>query len=147
MIHRSIGAVSHGIIDYAMVALLVGGPSIAGFSGRPATTWAYVAAALLFVLALFTRYPLGIKKSIGLGVHGFVELVMAVCLIAAPWYGNFVNGVLSRNFFWTMGVLMLVLWFLTDFRGIRNRPAAVPAAAPVADRENAPAAEAPTERR
>ena len=139
MIHRSIGAVSHGLIDYAMVALLAVGPSIAGFSGRPATTWAYLASALLFLLAVFTRYPLGIMKRIGLGVHGFVELVMAVCLIVAPWYGSFMNGVLSRNFYWTMGVLMLVLWFLTDFRGIRNRPPA----APVAGRENVPAATAP----
>jgi len=142
MIHRSIGAVSHGIIDYALVALLAAGPSIAGFSGRPATTWSYVAAALLFVLAVFTRYPLGIKKSISLGVHGFIELVMAVCLIIAPWYGNFMNGVLSRNFYWMMGVLMLVLWFLTDFRGIRNRPPA----APVDGREDVPKAAAPTER-
>lgn len=143
MIHRSIGAVSHGLIDYAMVALLAAGPSIAGFSGRPATTWAYLAAALLFLLAVFTRYPLGIMKRIGLGVHGFVELVLAVCLIAAPWYGNFMNGVLSRNFYWTMGVLMLLLWFLTDFRGIRNRRPA----APVAGRGSVPAATAPPERR
>ncbi len=142
MIHRSIGAVSHGIIDYALAALLAAGPSIAGFSGHPATTWAYLAAALLFLLAVFTRYPLGIMKRIGLAVHGFVELVMAVCLIAAPWYGNFMNGVLSRNFYWAMGVLMLVLWFLTDFRGIRNRPPA----APVAGRESAPSAAAPSPR-
>ncbi len=142
MIHRSIGAVSHGIIDYALAILLAAGPSIAGFSGRPATTWAYLAAALLFLLAVFTRYPLGIMKRIGLAVHGFVELVMAVCLIAAPWYGKFMNGVLSRNFYWAMGVLMLVLWFLTDFRGIRNRPPA----APVAGRENAPSAAAPSAR-
>ncbi|HXA19593.1 MAG TPA: hypothetical protein VN380_21575 [Thermoanaerobaculia bacterium] len=142
MIHRSIGAVSHGIIDYALAILLATGPSIAGFSGRPATTWAYLAAALLFLLAVFTRYPLGIMKRIGLAVHGFVELVMAVCLIAAPWYGNFMDGVLSRNFYWTMGVLMLVLWCLTDFRGIRNRPPA----APVAGRESAPSAAAPSAR-
>jgi hypothetical protein len=142
MIHRSIGAVSHGIIDYALAILLAAGPSVAGFSGRPATTWAYLAAALLFLLAVFTRYPLGIMKRISLAVHGFFELVMAVCLIAAPWYGKFMNGVLSRNFYWTMGVLMLVLWFLTDFRGIRNRPPA----APVAGRENAPSSAAPSAR-
>jgi hypothetical protein len=142
MIHRSIGAVSHGIIDYALAILLAAGPSIAGFSGRPATTWAYLAAALLFLLAVFTRYPLGIMKRIGLAVHGFVELVLAVCLIVAPWYGNFMNGVLSRNFYWTMGLLMLVLWFLTDFRGMRNRPPA----APVAGRDSAPSAAAPSAR-
>ncbi|HSY47466.1 MAG TPA: hypothetical protein VLC46_01515 [Thermoanaerobaculia bacterium] len=121
MIHRSIGAVSHGIIDYALAILLAIGPSIAGFSARPATTWAYLFAGVLFVLAVVTRYPLGIVKKIGLAVHGFVELVMALCLLAAPWYGNFSAGVHSRNFYWTMGVTMLVLWALTDFRGVRDR--------------------------
>jgi hypothetical protein len=133
MIHRSIGAVSHGIIDYALAILLAAGPSIAGFSGHPATTWAYLFAGVLFVLAVLTRYPLGIVKKIGLAIHGFVEFVMALCLLAAPWYGNFMNGVLSRNFYWAMGVLMLVLWSLTDFRGIRDRPPAS-----VAGHENEP---------
>ena len=66
-----------------------------------------------------TRYPLGIIKVIGLGIHGFIELLLAICLIAAPWYGNFARGVLSRNFYVMLGLLMLVLWFLTDFRGVR----------------------------
>jgi len=145
MIHRSIGAVSHGIIDYALAILLAFGPSIAGFSASPATTWAYLFAGVLFVLAVLTRYPLGIVKKIGLAVHGFVELLLAICLLAAPWYGNFIAGVHSRNFYWTMGVTMLVLWALTDFRGIRNRPPAAPVApvaptASVDDRGDVPAA-------
>ena len=144
MIHRSIGAVSHGIIDYALAILLAAGPTIAGFNGRQAT-WAYLFAAVLFVLAVMTRYPLGIVRVIGLGIHGFVELVLACCLIAAPWYGNFIAGVHSRNFYWMMGLVMLVLWALTDFRGIRNRPPAAPVArvapaAPVAGRADGPAA-------
>ena len=48
-----------------------------------------------------------------------MELLLAICLIAAPWYGNFARGVLSRNFYVMLGLLMLVLWFLTDFRGVR----------------------------
>jgi hypothetical protein len=133
MIHRSIGAVSHGIIDYALAILLAIGPSIAGFAGRQAM-WSYIFAALLFAMAFLTRYPLGVMKIVGLGIHGFVELLLAICLIAAPWFGNFVAGVHSRDFYWTVGVLMLVLWFLTDFRGVRNRPPT----APVADGEAGP---------
>jgi len=120
MIHRSIGAVSHGIIDYALAILLAAGPSMMGFNGRQAT-WAYLFAAVLLALAVLTRSPLGIVKVIGLGTHGFVELVLALCLVAAPWFGNFARGVLSRNFYVTVGLLMLALWFLTDFRGKRNR--------------------------
>ena len=134
MIHRSIGSVSHGIIDYALAILLAVGPSISGFAGTHQATWCYYFAAILFALAVVTRYPLGIFKIVGLAIHGFVELLLAICLIAAPWYGRFSAGVLSRNFYWTIGVTMLLLWFLTDFRGVRDR---VPAA-PVAGRGTSP---------
>lgn len=118
MIHRSIGAVSHGILDYALGILLLAGPSVIGFAGVQAT-WSYVFGGVLLAMAIVTRYPLGIIKTIGLGIHGFVELLLAISLIAAPWYGNFSRGVLSRNFYVMLGLLMLVLWFLTDFRGVR----------------------------
>lgn len=146
MIHRSIGAVSHGIIDYALAILLAAGPSIAGFNGRQAM-WCYLFAAVLFALAVMTRYPLGIVKVVGLAIHGFVELLLAICLIAAPWYGSFIAGVHSRNFYWTMGLMMLVLWFLTDFRGVRNRPPTAPVAGPlVDDHADVPKAAAPLTR-
>jgi hypothetical protein len=122
MIHRSIGAVSHGIIDYALAILLIAGPSVVGFAGIQAK-WAYIFGGVLLVMAIVTRYPLGIIKVVGLGIHGFVELLLGICLIAAPWYGSFARGVLSRNFYVMLGLLMLVLWFLTDFRGVRDRVA------------------------
>jgi len=133
MIHRSIGAVSHGILDYALGILLLAAPSFVGFAGMQAK-WAYIFGGVLLAMAVLTRYPLGIIKTIGLGVHGFVELLLAISLVAAPWYGNFSRGILSRNFYVMLGLLMLVLWFLTDFRGVRDR---VPAA-PVAGRGASP---------
>jgi hypothetical protein len=124
MIHRSIGAVSHGILDYALAILLLAAPSVVGFAGVQAK-WAYIFGGVLLAMAILTRYPLGIVKIIGLGIHGFVEILLAICLIAAPWYGNFARGVLSRNFYVMLGVLMLALWFITDFRGVRDRVPAV----------------------
>jgi hypothetical protein len=124
MIHRSIGAVSHGILDYALGILLLAGPSVAVFAGTKAT-WAYIFGGVLLAMAILTRYPLGIVKIIGLSIHGFIELLLAICLIAAPWYGNFTRGVTAPRFYVMLGLLMLVLWFLTDFRGVRDRlPAA-----------------------
>ena len=138
MIRRSIGAVSHGFLDYALAILLLAAPSEVGFAGVQAK-WAYIFGGTLLVMAILTRYPLGIVKVIGLGIHGFVELLLAICLIAAPWYGNFARGVLSRNFYVMLGLLMLVLWFLTDFRGVRDRVPAVRSD----DRGNGPKAAAP----
>lgn len=139
MIHRSIGAVSHGIIDYVLAIFLAFGPSFAGFAGKQAT-WSYVFAGVLFTMAILTRYPLGIVKVVGLALHGFVELLLALCLIGAPWFGNFARGVLSRNFYVAIGLMMLVLWFLTDFRGVRDR---IPPGGPVAGHADGPGAAAP----
>ena len=142
MIHRSIGAVSHGILDYALAIMLIIGPSVAGFAGVKAT-WAYIFGGLLFVMALVTRYPLGVVKVVGLALHGFVELLLIACVIGAPWFGSFTSGVTSPRFYWMMGLLMLVLWALTDFRGVRGRVPATPLAAPASAPVDAPVAAPP----
>src|SRR2546423_83282 len=130
---RSIGAVSHGILDYLLVIILAIGPAVAGFTGRQAH-WCYAFAALLFVLALLTQV-----KFIRLAVHGAVELLLAVMLLVMPWVGGFARGVNSRNFYVAVAVLMIFLWALTDFRGRRG--------APVVDRGSGPGAAAPPGRR
>ena len=121
-ITRSIGPATHGILDYLMVIILAIGPRVAGFS--PSTTQAkfcWAIAALLLILSILTRYPLGVKKLIGFLSHGIVELVIAVGVLVLPWTRGFASGVLSRNFFVSIGMLFIVIWALTDFRNLRAR--------------------------
>lgn len=115
---RSIGAVSHGILDYAFAVILAIGPSVAGFAGRQAM-WCYIFAGVLFVLALLTQI-----RFVRLAVHAAVELLLAALLIVMPWIGNFERGLKSRNFYVAIGLMLILLWALTDFRGRRNAPAA-----------------------
>ena len=117
---RTIGAWSHGIIDYVIVILLATGPSFAGFAGRQATL-AYVFAAVLFALSVLTRYPLGVSKHVGFVMHGIIELMLGILLLVLPWIANFSRGVKSRDFYVFIAVLMLVVWALTDFRNVRGR--------------------------
>lgn len=119
-LHRTIGAAAHGIIDYAMVVLLAAGPGVAGFRGRQAML-AYVLAALLFALAALSRMPLGVLKIVRFPIHGALELLIGVVLLALPWMANFMAGVHSRNFYLAIGVLLLVIYALTDYRGVRDR--------------------------
>jgi len=119
---RSIGAVSHGIIDYVLAVLLLFGPEIAHFAGRQAI-WCRLLGAILLIVALLTRYPLGIVKKIGFVSHGIVEIFLGIVLLFLPWTRGFSAGVLSRNFFVSMALLILVVWLLTDFRAIRGRSA------------------------
>jgi hypothetical protein len=130
-LHRSIGPVSHALIDYAFAILIAIAPRVVGFDGRQAR-WCYLFAALLFILALLTRYPLGVFRLVGFVSHGVVELLLALVLIVLPWAAGFWPGVLSRNFYVCMGVLMIAVWALTDFRNVRSagRAAAPKQAAP-----------------
>jgi hypothetical protein len=118
---RSIGAWTHGVVDYALVLLLLAGPSIVHFSGKQAT-FCYILGAVHLALTILTRMPLGIVKVVGFPLHGAVELLATIVVLALPWIAAFARGVLSRNFFVSVGVLMFLVWLLTDYRDLRNRP-------------------------
>lgn len=105
-----------------MVILLATGPSLGGFAGRQAT-FAYFLAGALFLLTIGTRFPLGAFKAVSFAMHGAIELVFAALLLVLPWIADFSRGVLSRNFYVAIAILMMGTWFLTDFRGVRTRVA------------------------
>ena len=116
---RVIGPLAHGIIDYAMVIILAIGPSVAGFRGKQALI-CYALAFVHFMLTIVTRFPLGASKALPFPMHGAIEFVVSIMLIVLPWLANFSAGVNSRNFFVAIGVMILIIWLLTDFRSRRS---------------------------
>lgn len=119
---RSIGPGMHGVLDYLFVILLAIGPGVAGFAPSTAQAkFCWAIAALLFIVALLTRYPLGVKKVVGFVSHAVIEVAVIVALLVLPWTRSFSHGVLSRNFFICIGVLLAVIWAFTDFRNLRGR--------------------------
>jgi hypothetical protein len=116
---RSIGPHVHGIIDYCSVIILAIAPSVTGFSGKQAFI-CYALAVVHLALTILTRFPLGIVKVIGFPIHGAIEFVVSILLILMPWLANFSRGVLSTRFFVYFGVLLFVIWFLTDYRNVRG---------------------------
>jgi len=131
-LHRSIGGVSHAILDYVFAILIAIAPRVVGFNGRQAT-WCYLFAVLMLALALLTQFHV-----VGFVSHGVAELLLALVLIVLPWAAGFWPGVLSRNFYVCMGVLILALWALTDFRNVRSAGRAA-APKPTAPAERPPA--------
>lgn len=117
---RSLGAVSHGIIDYLMVIILIIGPAVAGFGATKQAMFCYLLAAIHFVMTALTRFPLGVMKIIGFPLHGVIEALVSILLIVLPWIANFAAGVHSRNFFMAIGVLLGVIALLTNYRGITS---------------------------
>lgn len=124
---RVLGAFSHGVIDYLMVILIALGPRIADFHG-PQATMCYALAVVHLLLTIITRFPLGILKTLPFWLHGSVEIVVAVLLVILPWLAHFSAGVHSRNFFVAIGVLVALIFVLTDYRsggraGASSKPA------------------------
>ncbi|AKT36796.1 SPW repeat domain-containing protein [Chondromyces crocatus] len=105
----------HGYIDYALVALLVLAPSLFGFAGVAATI-CYILAVLQLGMSLLTAYPLGVVKAIPFPVHGGVELVAGVFLLAAPWLFNFAHVASAQIFFIVAGVVLAIVWLVTNYR-------------------------------
>lgn len=120
--HRAISPLFHGVIDFLMVIILAIGPGVAGFHGKQ-QFFCYVLAAVHFLLTVVTRFPLGVVKIIALPMHGAIELAVGILLVILPWLANFSAGVNSRNFFVCIGALILIVWAMTDYRGLRGRAA------------------------
>ena len=117
---RLIGPFVHGILDYLTVIIFAIAPSVAGFSGRQATI-CYLLAVVHLALTMITKFPLGLVKVVGLHLHGAIELIVGILLILLPWLAGFSAGVNSRNFFVAIGVLILVIWTMTDYRNVRGK--------------------------
>lgn len=105
----------HGYLDYGVVALLLLAPSLLGFAGVPATI-CYVLAVVHAGMTLLTAFPLGLAKLIPFSIHGAIEVVVSVFLVAAPWIFNFAEVMAARNFFIASAVGLGIVWLLTDYR-------------------------------
>lgn len=108
---------AHGVIDYLTVGLAALAPNLFGFSGAAEALSRTVAGAYLFI-TLFTAFPLGVVRFIPFRVHGIIEAVTGVALLAAPWLFGFAGEPAARNFFLFLGATALVVFVLTNWRGV-----------------------------
>jgi hypothetical protein len=105
----------HGYLDYGVVAMLLLAPSLFGFAGTPATI-CYVLAVVQAAMTLLTAFPLGLAKIIPFSIHGAVEALTSVFLLASPWLFDFAHVLAARNFFIASAVMLGVVWLVTDYR-------------------------------
>lgn len=105
----------HGFLDYGAIALLLLAPMIFGFGGTPAMILRVLAVAYL-AMVLLTAYPLGVLKVIPFTVHGYVEAVVSIFLIAAPFVFGFSQMDDARNFFLVAGIALVGVFLLTNYK-------------------------------
>ena len=113
---RLLSGTSHGIIDYVIVIFFLLGPRLTGFEGTPERL-SYMLAAVQLLLSLFSRTPTSVLKFVSFPLHGAIELIIGLLLLVLPWMAAFAAGVHSRNFFLFMGLIILLVSAVTDYRG------------------------------
>lgn len=106
----------HGLVDYVSVVLLALSPSLFGLAG-PAALLAYALAAIHLLLTVLTDFPLGLVKLVPFRLHGLVEIVVGVSLVALPWLlARAVNlGDRGRIFYTAFGVVLIAVFTVTDY--------------------------------
>ncbi len=105
---------SHGIIDYAVVVALLAAPTLFHFGFVPALL-AYALGAVHLALSLCTRYPLGVFRRIPFGARGVIQFLASLLLVALPWLAGFEQEPAARSVFIGLGLLLFVVWLITDY--------------------------------
>ncbi len=107
----------HGIVDYIVVLFLWLSPTLFGLSPF-ISILVYALGGVHLGLTVLTNFPFGLVKVIPLKIHGLIELVVGVVLIASPLVLGGMDGVVSavdHYFFAGFGVAVLATWFVSDY--------------------------------
>ena len=80
----------HGMVDYAIGALLIVAPWLLGFAAGGAETWVPVLLGFGAIgYSLFTDYELGLVRRIPMRMHLGLDAGSGVVLAASPWLFGF----------------------------------------------------------
>ena len=109
----------HGILDYLTVIFLFVAPTLFKMEGT-LCTFTYALASIHFLLTALTNFEVGIFKVIPFRIHGLIELVVSVALIAVAFWFNSNGSEPGFYFYIGLAVVILIVFLLTDFKGFRN---------------------------
>src|SRR6476646_1408797 len=88
---RLLPAWLHAVADYAVGGLLIiVALAVGGSNGAVAT--GVVVGAVVLVVSMLTKYPLGVVKVLPFTIHSAGDYLAAFLLLVAPWALNFADG-------------------------------------------------------
>ena len=105
----------HGIIDYLVVIFLWSAPSLFNL---PETTsmFTYILGGIHLVLTVLTKFELGLIKVIPFKIHGWIELIVSIALVAVAFLLGNMEGEIARNFYLGFAVAVFLTWLITDYK-------------------------------
>ena len=105
----------HGVLEYVVGVLFIAAPFLFGFDSSAATAAALVVGLLLLAFTATSALPTGLVRSVSLGVHVTIDLVLAVLLVALPFILGFTDEAAPTALFIVVGVLHLLVTIATRF--------------------------------
>lgn len=105
----------HGYLDLVVVAVFALAPSLLGFTTGPARL-SYILAVVHLVLTICTRFSTDSRKFVPFAIHGALELIVSVSLLALPFLLAFADQPAARNFFFAAAVVIFAVWLITDYK-------------------------------
>src|SRR5436189_5161427 len=112
----------HAIADYAVAALLILVPLIAGGSDKAVAT-GIVVGAVVAVVSMLTRYPLGVWKVLPFTVHSAGDYLAAALLLIAPFALSFNDSDTGLAAFYVAGGVAVLAVSLTRNHQYSPKPA------------------------
>ena len=105
----------HGYFDFFTVFIFLLAPTLLGLEQLSAIL-AYSLATVHLIVTLASDFPFGVVKLIPFTVHGWIERMVGPLLIAIPFILNFSDEEVARNFYIAIGIVIIVIGMLTDYR-------------------------------
>ena len=120
----------HAIADYAVGALLIVVPIVAGGSDKAVASGIVVGAVVLLV-SMATRYPLGVFKILPFTVHSAGDYLAATLLVVAPFALSFDGSDSGLSVFYVAaGLAVLAVSLITNYQYSPTRQTARTSIAP-----------------
>jgi hypothetical protein len=84
----------HGMIDYAVAALVTLAPWLFGFSDhRVATIVTVLFGVAAFAYSVLTDYELGLYRVLAMRLHLVIDVIWSLGLIVSPWLFGFAGRI------------------------------------------------------
>jgi hypothetical protein len=113
---RLLPAWFHAIADYAVGATLIVVALAAGGAGK-AVAPGVVVGAVVLVVSMMTRYPLGVVKVLPFTIHSAGDYLAAALLIVSPYALNFNHSATGLTaFYLAAGIAVLAVSLITNYQ-------------------------------
>lgn len=105
----------HGILDYVTVLFLLFSPAL--FKLQPTgSVFTYVLAIVHLILTVLTDFPAGAFKLVPLRIHGLIEIIVSMALVAFAVWFRLSGDAVSFYYYMIFAFVLFIVWLISDYR-------------------------------